>query len=94
MTDRIPALDGLRALAISLVVASHFTKAPFIPAGFGVSIFFAISGFIITTLLLKEIDRSGAIDLWAFYKRRLFRLMPESPRVRTRQTGLFSEISS
>ena len=73
---RIPSLDGLRAVAISIVVASHFTKINAIPGGFGVTLFFVISGFLITHLLLREFDRTGSIDLLAFYRRRFFRLMP------------------
>ncbi|MGH1477952.1 MAG: acyltransferase family protein [Geminicoccales bacterium] len=46
------------------------------PGGFGVTAFFVISGLIITHLLLRELDRTGTIDLLAFYKRRAFRLLP------------------
>ncbi|MGI9449990.1 MAG: acyltransferase family protein [Geminicoccaceae bacterium] len=75
-TTRVHSLDGLRAVSIALVMAAHFTKLTFFPAGFGVTIFFVISGFLITHLLLKEIDRTSTIDLPAFYKRRVFRLLP------------------
>ncbi len=73
---RIHSLDGLRAMSIALVMAGHFTKINMIPGGFVVTVFFVISGFLITHLLLKELDRTGSIDLLAFYKRRAFRLMP------------------
>lgn len=49
----------------------------FLPLGyFGVQVFFVLSGFLITTLLLRERDRSGSIDLWAFYRRRAYRILP------------------
>ncbi len=74
--SHIHSLDGLRAVAVGIVVAAHFTKVTAIPGGFGVTIFFAISGFIITRLLLGELDRTGMLDLFAFYRRRVFRLFP------------------
>lgn len=76
MNDRIHCLDGLRAFSILLVMAGHFTKMTIIPAGFGVTVFFVVSGFIITHLLLKEVGRTGTIDMVAFYRRRVFRLVP------------------
>jgi peptidoglycan/LPS O-acetylase OafA/YrhL len=72
---RNPALDGLRALAVGAVVVFH--TSPAAHGGFiGVDIFFVISGFLITTLLLREIDRTGRVDLKAFYLRRALRLLP------------------
>lgn len=71
-----PALDGLRALAVLAVVAYH-AGAAWLPAGFlGVDVFFVISGFLITTLLLRESERSGAISLADFWRRRAARLLP------------------
>jgi peptidoglycan/LPS O-acetylase OafA/YrhL len=71
--DRLPALDGLRAVAILLVVASHVLTHN-IPGGLGVTLFFFISGFIITRMLLNEdFDRSHMLP---FYVRRFFRLAP------------------
>ena len=77
---RNAALDGIRGLAISAVIASHFVPA-FVPGGFkggayGVLVFFVLSGYLITTLLLKEYDASGRIDIKAFYARRALRLLP------------------
>ena len=72
----LPALDGLRALSILLVVASHLGLGHIIPGGLGVTIFFFISGFIITRMLLSENARCGAISLTAFYVKRAFRLAP------------------
>ncbi|HMB55962.1 MAG TPA: acyltransferase family protein [Arenimonas sp.] len=69
-------IDGLRAIAITTVVAYH-ANFPWFSGGFvGVDIFFVISGFLITALLFNEELRSGRIDLAAFYARRVRRLMP------------------
>ncbi len=71
-----PALDGLRALAVGAVLCAHGTYGR-IPGGFiGVEVFFVISGFLITSLLLAEWDRRGAVSLRAFYLRRVRRLAP------------------
>ena len=71
-----PALDGLRGVAILSVMAVH-TRIPGTHGGFlGVTVFFVISGFLITTLLLEERDRTEAIDLGRFYTRRALRLLP------------------
>ena len=71
-----PALDGLRALAIFLVILSHAHVPHVDGAFFGVDLFFVLSGYLITSLLLIEIGQTGRIDLWRFYRRRFFRLMP------------------
>lgn len=77
---RFGALDGLRALAIGAVLIHHSALAQETGAwsrGFlGVDLFFVISGFLITTLLLRERDREGAIALGAFYWRRALRILP------------------
>ncbi|MDQ1123676.1 acyltransferase family protein [Microbacterium trichothecenolyticum] len=77
-TKRLLPLDGLRAIAILLVFTGH-VKAPgpwnAIQGGVGVTLFFVISGFIITTLLLRESD-TGPVDSGAFYIRRAFRILP------------------
>lgn len=71
-----PALDGLRAIAILSVVLFH-AWAPFASGGFvGVDLFFVLSGFLITSLLLQEQRATGKVDLPAFYRRRFMRLMP------------------
>ncbi|MEW6306605.1 MAG: acyltransferase [Verrucomicrobiota bacterium] len=71
-----PSLDGLRGVAILCVLAVN-SLLPFFPGGFlGVDIFFVLSGFLITTLLMEEWDRSGAINLKYFYARRALRLLP------------------
>lgn len=75
-TARRKDIQALRALAVTLVVAFHaFPKA--IPGGFiGVDVFFVISGFLITLLLLRELDDTGHISLSRFYARRVRRLAP------------------
>lgn len=73
-----PGLDGLRGLAVALVVLFH-ADIEWMSGGFlGVSIFFTLSGFLITSLLLAEFERRGRIDLRAFWARRLRRLAPAS----------------
>jgi peptidoglycan/LPS O-acetylase OafA/YrhL len=72
----IPALDGMRAVAILLVILSHFGLDIFIPGGFGVTLFFFISGFLITRLLIAEQRTNGRISIRAFYMRRFLRLGP------------------
>ncbi|MGH3530800.1 MAG: acyltransferase family protein, partial [Mycobacterium sp.] len=72
----IPALDGLRAVAVALVLADH-GGIPGMSGGFlGVDVFFVLSGFLITSLLLDELGRSGRIDLGGFWIRRARRLLP------------------
>lgn len=69
-------IDGLRAIAIVSVVACH-VRFPGAAGGFvGVDVFFVISGFLITSLLAKEVRRTGRISLRAFYARRIRRLFP------------------
>ena len=71
---RIPALDGLRALAIAMVVAYHVDKGIF-PAGhWGVILFFVLSGYLITRVLINEVDSKGGIDFGFFYLKRGVRL--------------------
>ena len=72
----IPAIDGLRGLAVVAVMLYHLGFT-WIPGGFlGVDLFFVISGYVITRLLLDSIARSGGLDLRAFYKARIRRLFP------------------
>ncbi len=85
---RIPSLDGLRALSISLVIVSHLLGTRGFPFGtralgtvgdfgyLGVKVFFVISGYLITTLLMKEHERTGRISLKGFYVRRVWRIFP------------------
>jgi peptidoglycan/LPS O-acetylase OafA/YrhL len=79
---RIPSLDGLRAISISLVVVGHLAYEGHAPrflaqyANLGVRIFFVISGYLITTILLGEYSRTGTITLRDFYIRRAYRIFP------------------
>ncbi len=75
-TGTIPSLDGIRAVAVSLVFFAHSGLENIIPGGLGVTIFFVLSGYLITTLMRIEHTRSGAISYRGFYLRRLLRLMP------------------
>jgi peptidoglycan/LPS O-acetylase OafA/YrhL len=83
---RLPSLDGLRALSIGLVLLGHIQGTagagrlpPWAQLEFGiigVRVFFIISGYLITTLLLRELERSGTISIGKFYFRRAFRIFP------------------
>jgi peptidoglycan/LPS O-acetylase OafA/YrhL len=74
--SHIPSLDGLRAVSIALVFASHVGFGHIVPGGFGVTIFFFLSGYLITTLLTREWDNYGTIAQKEFYLRRIVRLGP------------------
>lgn len=86
-----PTLDGWRAIAVSMVICSHFSHAylkdsshPYLKflfklfniGGYGVDIFFAISGFLIASRVLQGIERKGSFDIKMFYVRRIFRILP------------------
>lgn len=73
--NRYAHIDAMRAFAVLLVVFSH-AGLTFVPGGSGVTIFFVISGFIITFLLLRERDKTGGFDLGGFYMRRLIKIAP------------------
>ncbi len=72
-----PELDGLRGIAIALTLAAHL-HLPYLEGGgvAGVTLFFVLSGYLITGLLREELARTGRIDLRAFYVRRVRRLLP------------------
>jgi peptidoglycan/LPS O-acetylase OafA/YrhL len=74
MTRR-PALDGLRGLAIAAVVCMHAFRYPRGGAS-GVDLFFVLSGYLITAILLREHDTRGAVSIRAFYRRRARRILP------------------
>jgi len=71
-----PALDGVRGIAVALVVSFHLWDWPRMGGALGVQVFFVLSGFLITTLLLEEHERTGRVGLRAFYVRRALRLFP------------------
>jgi peptidoglycan/LPS O-acetylase OafA/YrhL len=80
---RIPSLDGLRAISITLVILSHLVKWKHVSLAvmrsygtLGVHVFFVLSGFLITGLLLREHGRTGTISLRNFYVRRAYRIFP------------------
>lgn len=84
---QIPGLDGLRAVAVILVMLTHSYRTAGFPhwpvlypiavrGYFGVDIFFVISGFLITTLLAREVERTGSVNLRRFYLRRFLRILP------------------
>jgi peptidoglycan/LPS O-acetylase OafA/YrhL len=72
----IPSLDGIRAAAVLLVFAAHAGLKDRIPGNFGVTVFFFLSGYLITTLLRAECQRNGRISLASFYGRRTLRIFP------------------
>jgi len=72
----IPSLDGLRALSFALVFAAHAGLDHIVPGGFGVTVFFFLSGFLITTLMRREFDKRGTVSLKNFYVRRALRILP------------------
>ena len=75
---RVPALDGIRALAVVLVLLFH-ARVGWMSGGYvGVSVFFTLSGFLITSLLLTERAQTGRVDIAGFYARRARRLLPAS----------------
>lgn len=74
--EYIPGFDGLRAIAIGFVLVAHLGWENWVPGGFGVTLFFFLSGFLITRLLVAEIERGASIDLRGFWLRRLARLAP------------------
>jgi peptidoglycan/LPS O-acetylase OafA/YrhL len=74
--SHLPALDGLRAVAVFTVVASHSNLPLRVPGDLGVSAFFVLSGFLITRLLVRERERTGEVSIRRFYLRRTMRIFP------------------
>src|SRR4051794_5898658 len=75
-TRHVPALDGVRGVAVALVVLFHLGVPGFGGGFVGVDVFFVLSGFLITTLLLDEMESNGRIGLTGFWLRRARRLLP------------------
>jgi peptidoglycan/LPS O-acetylase OafA/YrhL len=78
--SHIPSLDGLRGLSVLLVLSSHTLQSAqlrdVIPGSFGVTVFFFLSGYLITTLLRVEVEDTGSIAFGKFYLRRALRIFP------------------
>jgi len=72
--QHIKSLDGIRALAVILVVISHSGFGAIVPGGFGVTVFFFLSGFLITTLLQREYEKTNTINYRYFLVRRALRI--------------------
>lgn len=72
----IPSLDGIRAVAFLIVFIAHAGLGSYIPGHLGLSLFFFLSGYLITTLLRIEFERTGAVSLKHFYLRRSLRILP------------------
>src|SRR6185295_11273689 len=78
MSDFRGDVEGLRALAIAIVLLAH-AGLPLAAGGYvGVDVFFVVSGFLITRLLVSELERTGGLSLPRFYARRVRRLMPQA----------------
>ena len=92
---RIPSLDGVRAVSIALVVVGHWAELRFHSdvagafANLGVRIFFVLSGFLITSLLVRERERTGFICVREFYVRRAYRILPAAMMFMTVTFALF-----
>lgn len=74
--NTIPSLNGIRAASITLVFIAHAGASNLIPGGFGVTVFFFLSGFLITTLLRREFIKNQSISLQGFFIRRAYRILP------------------
>ena len=72
----MPSLDGIRAISFLLVFFSHAGLGSLVPGGIGVTIFFFLSGFLITTLMRVEFEKNGFVNLPHFWLRRIFRIFP------------------
>jgi peptidoglycan/LPS O-acetylase OafA/YrhL len=73
---QIPSLDGLRAVSFFIVFMGHATTIKLIPGELGLTVFFFLSGYLITTLLRLEVDQTGGINFRDFYLRRVLRIFP------------------
>jgi peptidoglycan/LPS O-acetylase OafA/YrhL len=72
----IPSLDGMRAISVMLVFVAHAGLERLVPGGLGVTIFFFLSGFLITTLMRSEFEQNGHVSLRHFWLRRALRILP------------------
>ena len=76
MNRRLPGLDGLRGIAVLAVIIYHADVSLLVGGFLGVDVFFVLSGFLITTLLIDELTQTNTVDRARFYMRRIRRLMP------------------
>src|ERR1700744_332256 len=72
----VPSLDGIRGISIFIVILSHVGLKNIVPGVFGVTVFFIVSGLILTQQLLDERSRTSTINIRMFYMRRVVRLVP------------------
>jgi peptidoglycan/LPS O-acetylase OafA/YrhL len=98
-TDVAPAhyrahLDGLRTVAVYLVVLYHAGLGRFSGGFVGVDVFFVVSGYLVTQLLLRDLDASGTVDLRRFYARRVRRLLPAAAVVLVVTAVVFTVVGS
>lgn len=84
----IPSLDGLRAISFLIVFVAHAGWDHLVPGGFGVTVFFFLSGYLITTLMRMEFEKTGRVDFKQFYLRRALRILPPFYLVLGTATGL------
>ncbi len=89
-----PGLDGLRAVAVYLVLGFHAGIGALRGGFVGVDLFFVLSGFLVATILLRELESEGGIRLWAFYGRRVRRLLPAALLAITATSVTFVLIAS
>src|ERR1700744_5136869 len=75
-SSKIPSLDGVRAVSFLVVFAAHSGLDWIVPGRLGVNIFFLLSGYLITTLMIREREKTGWISLKLFYARRALRIFP------------------
>jgi peptidoglycan/LPS O-acetylase OafA/YrhL len=75
-SSKIPSLDGVRAISFLIVFVAHAGLDWIVPGRFGVNIFFLLSGYLITTLMIRERAKAGWISLKLFYARRALRIFP------------------
>jgi len=75
-SGKIPSLDGIRAVSFSIVFLAHAGLDHIVPGRFGVDVFFLLSGYLITVLLIREQSKTGTISLKLFYMRRALRIFP------------------
>ena len=89
-----PHLDGLRAVAVYLVVAYHSRLRGFAGGFVGVDVFFVLSGFLVTSILLRDLTSRGTIEWRRFYSRRVRRILPASVLALTVTAVVYAAISS